>query len=83
MYFKYTLKNIKSFFINNFIIFILLVISTITSAIVIFFSYGVYQNYNTILSYKEDDLSDDYIGINYVNTSSEYVTKRDLLNCLS
>ena len=83
MYFKYTLKNIKSFFINNFIIFILLVISTITSAIVIFFSYGVYQNYNTILSYKEDDLSDDYIGINYVNTGSEYVTKRDLLNCLS
>ena len=83
MYFKYTLKNIKSFFINNFIIFILLVISTITSAIVIFFSYVVYQNYNTILSYKEDDLSDDYIGINYVNTSSEYVTKRDLLNCLS
>lgn len=75
MYFKYTLKNIKSFFINNFIIFILLVISTITSAIVIFFSYGVYQNYNTILSYKEDDLSDDYIGINYVNTGSEYVTK--------
>ena len=83
MYFKYTLKNIKSFFINNFIIFILLVISTITSAIVIFFSYGVYQNYNTILSYKEDDLSDDYIGINYVNTGSEYVTKRDLLNCLT
>ena len=83
MYFKYTLKNIKSFFINNLIIFILLVISTITSAIVIFFSYGVYQNYNTILSYKEDDLSDDYIGINYVNTGSEYVTKRDLLNCLS
>ena len=83
MYFKYTLKNIKSFFINNFIIFILLVISTITSAIVIFFSYGVYQNYNTILSYKEDDLSDDYIGINYVNTGTEYVTKRDLLNCLS
>lgn len=83
MYFKYTLKNIKSFFINNFIIFILLVISTITSAIVIFFSYGVYQNYNTILSYKEDDLSDDYIGINYVNIGSEYVTKRDLLNCLS
>ena len=83
MYFKYTLKKIKSFFINNFIIFILLVISTITSAIVIFFSYGVYQNYNTILSYKEDDLSDDYIGINYVNTGSEYVTKRDLLNCLS
>lgn len=83
MYFKYTLKNIKSFFINNFIFFILLVISTITSAIVIFFSYGVYQNYNTILSYKEDDLSDDYIGINYVNTGSEYVTKRDLLNCLS
>lgn len=83
MYFKYTLKNIKSFFINNFIIFILLVISTITSAIVIFFSYGVYQNYNTILSYKEDDLSDDYIGINYINTGSEYVTKRDLLNCLS
>lgn len=83
MYFKYTLKNIKSFFINNFIIFILLVISTITSAIVIFFSYGVYQNYNTILSYKEDDLSDDYIGINYVNTGSEYVTKRDILNCLS
>ena len=83
MYFKYTLKNIKSFFINNFIIFILLVISTITSAIVIFFSYGVYQNYNTILSYKEDDLSVDYIGINYVNTGSEYVTKRDLLNCLS
>lgn len=83
MYFKYTLKNIKSFFINNFIIFILLVISTITSAIVIFFSYGVYRNYNTILSYKEDDLSDDYIGINYVNTGSEYVTKRDLLNCLS
>ena len=83
MYFKYTLKNIKSFFINNFIIFILLVISTLTSAIVIFFSYGVYQNYNTILSYKEDDLSDDYIGINYVNTGSEYVTKRDLLNCLS
>jgi ABC-type antimicrobial peptide transport system permease subunit len=28
-------------------------------------------------------LSDDYIGINYVNTGSEYVTKRDLLNCLS
>ena len=77
MYFKYTQKNIKSFFINNFIIFILLVISTITSAIVIFFSYGVYQNYNTILSYKEDDLSDDFIGINYVNTGSEYVSKRE------
>ena len=80
---NHEISNTSDTNIINFIIFILLVISTITSAIVILFSYGVYQNYNTILSYKEDDLSDDYIGINYVNTGSEYVTKRDLLNCLS
>lgn len=61
MYLKYTLKNIKFFFIDNWIIFILLIISVITSSIVIFFAYGVYQNYNTILNYKEDDSYDDYI----------------------
>lgn len=83
MYLKYTLKNIKSFFIDNWIIFILLIISVITSSIVIFFAYGVYQNYNTILNYKEDDSYDDYIWVDYENTNSEYVTKEDLMNCLS
>ncbi len=83
MYLKYTLKNIKFFFIDNWIIFILLIISVITSSIVIFFAYGVYQNYNTILNYKEDDSYDDYIWVDYENTNSEYVTKEDLMNCLS
>jgi hypothetical protein len=83
MYLKYTLKNIKSFITENFIIFVLLVISTLTSSIVIFFAYGVYQNYNTILSYQENDSYDDYIYINYINSDSDYVTKQDLLNCLN
>lgn len=83
MYLKYTLKNIKFFFIDNWIIFILLIISVIISSIVIFFAYGVYQNYNTILNYKEDDSYDDYIWVDYENTNSEYVTKEDLMNCLS
>ena len=35
------------------------------------------------MNYKEDDSYDDYIWVDYENTNSEYVTKEDLMNCLS
>lgn len=53
---KYIWRNIKSFFINKKLIFILTISSVICSCIMIHFSYGLYQNYQLK---KQYDLSDE------------------------
>ena len=53
---KYIWRNIKNFFDNNKLIFILTISSVICSCIMIHFSYGLYQNYQLK---KQYDLSDE------------------------
>lgn len=82
MYFKYMFKNIFSFFSENLMIFLLLIVSTIVSSVVIFFSYGIYQNYNLVLTYNETDPGNNAISIYFNGVDGEYVTKDDVLNCI-
>ncbi len=43
---RYVIKNIKSFIINEKLIFIVTILCVLLSAFVINFSYGLYYNYN-------------------------------------
>lgn len=82
MYLKYTFKNIASFIKNNFMIFVLLVMSTLTSSVVLLFSYGIYQSYHITLSYADSSTADHNIVMWYTEDESKCVTKDDLLPCL-
>ena len=79
---KYMLKNIYSFITGNLMIFILLILSTIVSSVVIFFAYGVYQNYNLVLTYDEGDSDNKYIIMTFQNDEEAYVTKDEFMECV-
>lgn len=75
---KYTQKNLKSFIHNEKMIFVLIIICIVTSAFIINFSYGLYQNYNVIKEETNSELNEIIITVN----DSKIVTKDKLKNCI-
>ena len=81
---KYILKNIKSFFLDSKIVSILTIVSVFVSAIVINFSYGIYQNYNIVLENEtsEGELVMSIIFMNNGQAPGEYVTQEMFMECV-
>jgi ABC-type antimicrobial peptide transport system permease subunit len=75
---KYVLKNIKSFFITEKIILFLVCLCVITSAVIINFSYGLYQNYNVV----KEEANSEFKEIAVIINDNNAVTKAKLKNCL-
>ncbi|GHU52693.1 hypothetical protein FACS1894132_02920 [Clostridia bacterium] len=75
---NFIFKNICNFFTNQKIFFILLIVSIAVSTLILNFSYGLYQNYNTLkrISHNAENLSEFEIGVN--NTNNKYLRRQDL-----
>ncbi len=80
---KYVLKNLKSFFQDSMLVAILAVVSVFVSALVINFSYGIYQNYNVVLEKgaaqdeisREDSMHFSMCFYKKGNNPGEYVSQ--------
>lgn len=75
---KYVIKNLKSFVRTEKMIFLLIILCVSSSAIIINFAFGLYQNYNIVKTDEESGLKS--IGIEIVK--SDMVTKDILKECL-
>lgn len=75
---SYALKNIIICIKKEFTVFLLILLCVCSSAIVVHFAYGLYQNYNIILEEGENDSKELIISIN----NPEMVTKQSLQECL-
>ena len=78
--FKYLVKNLKSLLTKQGVISLLLVVNIVVSALVICFSYGLYQNYNIIINESESEHIDCFkirIKDEYISTDqySPYTTE--------
>ncbi len=79
---KYAIKNLVNFIRQDRLIFILTMLCVLISSIVSCFSYELYNNYSQqrLSSYGENTQID--ITFNYYD-NSDYITKKDLENCLA
>lgn len=76
---KYVLKNLSSFFKNEKMIFLLVLLCIITSSFVINFSYGLYQNFNVV---KEEAENNELVEIVIEVNDSTQVTKNKMKECV-
>ena len=68
---KYLFKNLKSLLTKQGVISLLLVVNIVVSALVICFSYGLYQNYNIYINEGEADRIENL----YIDVYHEYKSK--------
>lgn len=76
---SFIVQNIKKLFLNNQLIAMLVVLNVFSSAVVMAFSYGLYQHYNMLI---EESGEGDVIDLSLINTQSSYVTSSMLLDCV-
>ena len=50
---KYVVRNIKNLIRNNPVLFTVMIICQIISSLILFFSYGVFRDYNEQLRYRQ------------------------------
>lgn len=77
---KYVIKNLKISIKEEKTIFFLMIICVITSAFIINFSYGLYQNYNIIKNEAESGLYEIRIQMN--NTEDNYASSGEIKETL-
>lgn len=77
---KYIWKNINCFIRYDTSVWILFVLNVVTSALLICFSYGVYQNYHVLQ--KNSSSQADCVLVKFDQTEQSYVTKEMLDPCL-
>lgn len=75
---KYIVKNIRSFFVTEKMIFFLIMLCVITSSFIVNFSYGLYQNYNVVIEKENSEQNEIVIDIN----DSSAITKEKIRNCV-
>lgn len=79
---KYTLKNLRSFFLTEKMIFLLIIVCIVTSSFIINFSYGLYQNFH--VKKAEEAVPVDNISIPFRNDlNGQYVSKQSLKNAVN
>lgn len=77
---KYILKNVKAFVKTEKMIFGLIIICIVTSAFIINFSYGLYQNYHVLKEEEESELYEFNVLFN--NSEDVFVSKIELKNAV-
>ncbi len=81
---KYVFVNIKNFIFRDFGMFFLVMLCSIVSAIVISFSYGVYENNKVSLALVRAGSFHDYLNIEFVEgEDGSCVSKAEFVECLS
>lgn len=82
-YVKYLIGNLKSFILDSHFVAVMMLVNVVTAAIIINFSYGLYQNFNIIIERGAE--GSDTMNIFFVNSGmneGEYVSKKEFMDCI-
>lgn len=81
---KYLIKNLRSFFCNSNMVAALSIISVLVSAVIINFSYGIYQNYNVAVENETYKPGSETMWLVFMNEGEDgrYASKGDVMDCI-